>query len=50
MGGEILGSPFILIGSVDGLVEELRQRRERLGTDYCGVFEKDMEALAPIVE
>ncbi len=33
VGGEILGNPFILIGSVDWLVEELRQRRERLGID-----------------
>lgn len=46
---DVLASPFMLIGSVDQLVNEITERRERLGISYLVVFEKDMEAFAPIV-
>ncbi|MDA0351889.1 MAG: TIGR03621 family F420-dependent LLM class oxidoreductase [Chloroflexi bacterium] len=49
-GADILGSPFLLIGTPDELSEELRGHRERFGISYYTVFEKDLEALAPVVQ
>jgi probable F420-dependent oxidoreductase len=46
---EILQSPFVLIGTVDQMVEDLQQRRERWGISYYVVFERDMDAFAPVV-
>lgn len=46
---DVLASPFMLIGTVDQLTDEIIQRRQRLGISYYVVFEKDMEAFAPIV-
>ena len=46
---DLLSSPFILIGSVDELDEEIRARRERLGISYLVVFEKDREAFGPVL-
>lgn len=40
---------FVLIGSVDQLCEQVRANRERFGLSYISVFEKDMEAFAPVV-
>ncbi len=45
---DVLGSPFVLIGTGDEITEELRAHRERFGFSYFTVFEKDHEALAPI--
>ena len=45
----ILTNPYLLIGSVDQIVEQLQQRRERYGISYLVVGEEDMEALAPVV-
>ena len=46
---DILGSPFLLLGTFDQLVAELPAHRERFGISYYTVFEKDCETLAPIV-
>jgi probable F420-dependent oxidoreductase len=46
---EILQSPYVLIGTVDQIVADLQQRRERWGLSYYVVFERDMEAFAPVV-
>ena len=46
---EILQSPYVLIGTVRELVENLHARRERWGISYYVVFEPFMEALAPVV-
>ena len=40
---------MILIGTVDQMVEELRQRRERYGFSHFEVFSSQMEAFAPVV-
>lgn len=45
---DILGSPFLLIGTADEIREELRAHRERFGFSYFTVFEKDYETFAPI--
>jgi len=46
---EALGSPQILIGSVDEMVERLQERRARFGFSYIVVTEPNMDALAPVV-
>jgi probable F420-dependent oxidoreductase len=43
------GSPVALIGSVEEIVEVLRERRERYGFTYIVVHEAEMEAFAPVV-
>jgi probable F420-dependent oxidoreductase len=45
---EVLASPYLLVGSLDAIVETLRERRERHGISYV-VFESELEAFAPVV-
>jgi probable F420-dependent oxidoreductase len=45
---EVLGSPHLFIGSIDGLVAKFRELRERLGISSFVVGEID--ELAPVVE
>jgi probable F420-dependent oxidoreductase len=44
---EVAGSPFVLIGSVEQLVDEIERRRARIGISHYVV--RDMEAFAPVV-
>jgi hypothetical protein len=46
---EILQSPYVLIGTVDQMVEDLQVRRERLGISYYVIFELYIDAFAPVV-
>ncbi len=46
---EVLESPVALIGSVDGMAETLRARRDEFGFSYVVVHEGEMEAFAPVV-
>jgi len=46
---EILQSPYVLIGTVDHIVEDLQARRERWGFSYYVIFEPDLDAFAPVV-
>ncbi|HTD20545.1 MAG TPA: hypothetical protein VK667_13560, partial [Ktedonobacteraceae bacterium] len=46
---QILQAPYLLIGTVDQICEELIGRRERYGISYFSVFEQSLEALAPVV-
>jgi probable F420-dependent oxidoreductase len=46
---EILDAPYVLVGTVDQLVEDLEARRQRWGITYYVTFEPYMEALAPVV-
>ena len=46
---ELFQSPYVLIGTVGQLVEDLRMRRERWGFSYYVVFEPYFEAFAPVV-
>jgi hypothetical protein len=46
---EILESPYVLVGTVDQQVQDLQARRERWGISYPVVFERDMDAFAPVV-
>jgi hypothetical protein len=46
---EILETPYLLIGTVDEMVEAVRARRERWGFSYVVVHEWSLDALAPVV-
>ena len=45
----ILDSASFLIGSVEAIVETLQARREQLGLSYVMVFDRVMDAFAPVV-
>jgi probable F420-dependent oxidoreductase len=45
----VLASPAALIGTVDEIVATLLERRARLGLSYITVFDRDMQAFAPVV-
>ena len=47
---ELLESPLLLIGTLDQLVEQLHERRERFGLTYVTVFERDMASMARVIE
>jgi probable F420-dependent oxidoreductase len=42
-------SPHVLAGSIDQIVEEIAERRERYGFSYVQIMEQQMEAFAPVV-
>ena len=46
----VLGTVYVAVGTIEEICETLRQRRERHGISYLTVFERDMEAFAPVVE
>lgn len=48
-GEEALETPWALIGTVDQIVDTLRERRERHGVSYWAVHDRMMEAFAPVV-
>jgi len=45
----ILQAPYLLLGTVDQICEDLLARRDRYGISYISVFEQSLEALAPVV-
>jgi probable F420-dependent oxidoreductase len=46
---EILASPYVLIGTIDRIVEDLEVRRERWGISYYVIQEPNLDAFAPVV-
>ena len=46
---EILDSPYVLIGTVDEMIEDIQARRERWGISYYAIFEPYVDAFAPVV-
>ena len=46
---EILDAPYVLIGTVDEMVDALHRRRERWGISYFVTFDPFMAVLAPVV-
>jgi probable F420-dependent oxidoreductase len=46
---DVLGSPYVLIGSVDAIADELCEKRERHGFSYWAVLERSMDAFAPVL-
>ena len=47
--GEIDASTSFLLGSVDTIVDQLQERRERLGISYVMIFDRVMDDFAPVV-
>ncbi len=45
----VLGSASFLFGSVDAMIETLQQRREQWDLSYIMVFDRVMDAFAPVV-
>jgi probable F420-dependent oxidoreductase len=46
---QVEASTSFLVGSVDAIVEQLQERRERLGISYIMIFDRVMDAFAPVV-
>ena len=46
---DVLASPYVLIGTVDEMIDDLRARRERWSISYVMTHEPFMDALAPVV-
>jgi probable F420-dependent oxidoreductase len=46
---EILQSPYVLVGSVDQMVEDIQARRQRWGISYYVVHEPYLDDFAPVV-
>jgi probable F420-dependent oxidoreductase len=46
---EILQSPYVLIGTVEQMIEDLQARRKRWGISYYIIFEPYLDAFAPVV-
>jgi probable F420-dependent oxidoreductase len=46
---DVLGSPQVLVGTVEQMAEDLEERRERYGFSYIVVTEPNMDTLAPVV-
>jgi probable F420-dependent oxidoreductase len=46
---QILDSPYVLIGSVERIIDDLQACRERWGISYFTIFEPYMRAFAPVV-
>jgi probable F420-dependent oxidoreductase len=47
---EILESPFVLVGTITEMVDDLLTRRERWGFSYVTIFEPYLDAFAPVVD
>ncbi|MGH9119712.1 MAG: TIGR03621 family F420-dependent LLM class oxidoreductase [Acidimicrobiales bacterium] len=47
---QAMGSPYVLVGTVDEICEDLRTWRDRWGISYWVVHVEVVDALAPVVE
>ncbi|GLW35980.1 LLM class F420-dependent oxidoreductase [Actinoplanes regularis] len=47
---EVLETPFLLIGTVDEMAEQVLRNRERFGFSYYTVHDPHLEAFAPVIE
>jgi len=47
---DILGSPYMALGTVDEIVVQLEASRERWGFSYIQVDGRDIDAFAPVLE
>jgi len=45
----LVGSPYLLYGTLDQLRDLLERRRERIGINYYSIMQSSMEAMAPLV-
>ncbi len=47
--GDILGSPFLLLGTPEQMAHDLRARRERFGISYYSFFAPALDAVARVI-
>jgi hypothetical protein len=47
--GEILGSPFVFLGTVEEMADQVLAQRERYGFTYYSVHGPYMDAFAPVI-
>jgi probable F420-dependent oxidoreductase len=47
---EALATPYLALGTVEQLADQLLATRERLGFSYFTVFQQDMAAFAPVID
>lgn len=47
---EVLETPFLLIGSIEEIAEQLKERRERFGLSFVTVHEPDAKTFAPVID
>jgi probable F420-dependent oxidoreductase len=46
---QVLTSPYFLIGSQDGIIEDVQALRDRHGISYLSIFPADVGSFAPVV-
>jgi probable F420-dependent oxidoreductase len=46
---QALDSPYLLIGSVESIADQLQMTRDRLGFSYFAVFQQDLKTFAPVI-
>ena len=46
---DVLGSPYVWIGTVESICDDVRGYRERWGMTYFTCFDRDVDSAAPIV-
>jgi hypothetical protein len=46
----VLEMPSVFLGSVERIVDQMQERRDRYGFSYYVVADGAMEAVAPVVE
>jgi hypothetical protein len=47
--GSFEQSPYVLIGTVEQMIQDLQARRERWGISYFVIHEPYLDAFAPVV-
>ncbi len=47
---QVLDTPFLLIGTIDEIAEQVRERRQRYGFSFITVHEPFMRDFAPVIE
>ena len=45
----MLDTPFLLIGTIDEIADQVRERRQRYGFSFITVHEPFMPAFAPVI-
>jgi len=45
----VLASPYLLLGSINQIIEQLQRLRELFGISYFVVGDESMETFAPVV-
>lgn len=49
-GDDLLALPFELMGTLDQIVDDLLERRERYGISYVTVFDRYLDEFGPVIE